>query len=106
MQSEVVTRSGGYALIVPAGDVESVAAQAGLEPDGYFWEGVIRVLVQQQAPDLKVRFTFDSDDSACVAEARDRATLDSIAALLADLVADPKRFARILSQRNPAEFLD
>jgi hypothetical protein len=95
-----------YVLSLPAGDVDGVAAGRGLEPDGYFWEGVVRQLVTTRCPQLADEFTYDSDEASFAAESRNRHALVTLSELLVELIDEPEHLHRLVATAVDAEFMD
>jgi hypothetical protein len=50
------TAPGEYSLSLVAGatDVDGLISELGHDPNGYFWEGIVELLVTTEAPRLKV----------------------------------------------------
>jgi hypothetical protein len=58
----VETEPGSYSLLLsPPTAVDGAIKEAGHEPNGYFWEGVARYLVQTEAPVLEDRIFYDPE---------------------------------------------
>ena len=101
----VETRPGSYALLLSAptavdGDIKEV----GHEPNGYFWEGVARYLVQTEAPALADRIFYDPEGSMFCAYAEGRDVLEALAALMRPLTADAVRGRRLVTDADAAGF--
>jgi len=58
------TAPGSYSLLLDAlTAVDGAIKEVGHEPNGYFWEGVARYLVQTEAPALADRIFYDPEGS-------------------------------------------
>jgi hypothetical protein len=81
---------GQWVLSLEAGatPVDDVIAELGHEPNGYFWEGIVEILVQSEAKDLDGRFDSDPEAGAYVALSADRAVLERLGSLLGRLAND------------------
>ncbi len=106
MQPLLARDGDGWVLSVPAGDVDGAAAERGIDPDGFFWEGIARQLVAKKAPDLADDFTYDSDFENFAAEGPAKAPLERLSALLVSVCEDPAQLRRLIDVSSPAEFED
>ncbi|WP_432990370.1 Imm51 family immunity protein [Dactylosporangium sp. CA-233914] len=90
--------SGRYSLWLEAGttDVDDVISDLGHTPNGYFWEGIVELLVVSEAPALKGRFESDPEGGAFCAYSDDRAALDDLAALLSSVATDEMHLRRLV----------
>jgi len=72
----IETEPGSYSLCLDAGStaVDDAIGQLGHEPNGYFWEGVVRWLLanDDEARPLGGRFDFDPEGGMFVAYAATR----------------------------------
>jgi hypothetical protein len=96
----VETTAGKYSLLLNAGDtaVDAIIESLGHEPNGYFWEGVATLLVQNEAPELADRFAYDPEGGMFSAYGTDRDALEKLGALMAAVANDPDK-ARALVDR-------
>ncbi|KKJ98512.1 hypothetical protein LQ51_24270 [Micromonospora sp. HK10] len=101
---------GEYSLSLAAGttDVDDVISELGHEPNGYFWEGIVELLVRSEAPTLEGRFSSDPEAGAFYATSTDRNALDDLAVLLHAVAADGHRLRRLVkfAEANGFEFDD
>lgn len=106
----IETGAGKYSLLLNAGttDVDALVEELGHEPNGYFWEGVARLLVSTQAPALEGRFSYDPEAGMFCAYGQDRSALDELAARMAVVATDPDRLRELiaLAAVNGFEFDD
>lgn len=85
-----------YCGELPADDA---IAEAGHEPNGYFWEG----LVQYLAPSLAERLELDSE-AGMFAAYGERSTLEQVQALVEPYIHDGERVATTISEAEAAGF--
>jgi len=78
--------------------------EVGHEPNGYFWEGVARYLVQTEAPALADRILYDPEGSMFCAYAESRDVLEALAALMRPLTTDAARVRRLVTDADAAGF--
>ncbi|WP_426512853.1 Imm51 family immunity protein [Dactylosporangium sp. McL0621] len=106
----VETRPGNHSLLLNAGStaVDEVVEELGHEPNGYFWEGVARLLVATEAPELEGRFGYDPEGGMFVAYGTDLAALERLGTLLAAVANDPTRMREVvvLAEERGVEFDD
>ncbi|TDB92726.1 hypothetical protein E1091_12650 [Micromonospora fluostatini] len=90
---------GAYSLLLDAGttDVDGVVEELGHEPNGYFWEGVARVLVGTEAPALDGRFAYDPEGSMFCAYGTDRDALAELAGRMSAVATDPERIRQVIA---------
>jgi hypothetical protein len=102
----IETRPGKYSLLLTAGDtqVDDVAEELGHEPNGYFWEGVARLLVRRQAPALEGRFSCDPEAGMFCAYGGDRAALEELGALMASVANDAERMRQLVAAAEAEGF--
>lgn len=100
------TSPGKWSLLLDAGTtaVDGLVEESGLDPGGYFWEGVARFLVQTRAPELDGRVSYDPEASMFCAYGPDRAALEELGTLLAAVAGDPDRMRRLLADARDAGF--
>jgi hypothetical protein len=78
---------------------------AGIEPHGYAWAGIARVLIDTHTPELADLVTFDCEADMFVAYGEDADALVALGTLLRDLYRAPDRLATLLRETNH-ELLD
>jgi hypothetical protein len=96
----IETSSGRFSLLLNAGttSVDGLIEQLGHTPNGYFWEGVARVLVSTKAPALEGRFSYDPEAGMFCAYGQDRGALEELKALMAGAANDPDRMRKLIAQ--------
>jgi hypothetical protein len=89
---------GEYSLSLEAGttDVDDLISELGHEPNGYFWEGIVELLVTNESPSLEGRFSSDPEGGAYIATSNDRDALDDLAVLLRAVAADGNRLRQLM----------
>jgi len=94
----IETSPGRYSLLLNAGttDVDRVVEGLGLDPGGYFWAGVARLLVSTEAPVLEGRFSYDPEAGMFCAYGTDRGALESLSKLLAAVAGDADRVRKVI----------
>ncbi|WP_184615445.1 Imm51 family immunity protein [Sphaerisporangium krabiense] len=94
----VESTPGKYSLLLDAGttQVDDVVEELGHEPNGYFWEGVARVLVDTEAAALEGRFSYDPEGGMFCAYGRDRGALEELGARMAVVATDADRMRRLV----------
>ncbi|MEU4676441.1 Imm51 family immunity protein [Micromonospora sp. NPDC023737] len=97
---------GEYSLSMEAGtaDVDDLISELGHEPNGYFWEGIVELLVRTEAPTLEGRFSSDPEGGAFYATSTDRNALDDLAVLLRAVAADGHRLRRLMEFAEASGF--
>jgi len=101
----VETEPGSYSLLLsPPTAVDGAIKEVGHVPNGYFWEGVARYLVQTEAPVLEDRIFYDPEGSMFCANAEDRDVLEALAALMRPLTPDVARVRRLVTDADAAGF--
>ena len=92
------TAPGEYSLSLEAGttDVDDMIAELGHEPNGYFWEGIVELLMRTEAPAIEGRFSSDPEGGAFFAYGNDRAVLDDLAVRLGAVVSDRDRLRKLM----------
>ena len=101
----VETEPGSYSLLLDAlAAVDGAIKEVGHEPNGYFWEGVARYLVQTEAPALADRILYDPEGSMFCANAESRDVLEALAALMRPLTTDAARVRRLVTDADAAGF--
>lgn len=100
------TAPGEYSLSLEAGttDVDDLISELGHEPNGYFWEGIVELLVATDAPDLVGRFSPDPEAGAFYATSNDRSALDDLAVLLRAVAADGNRLRELMETAEARGF--
>jgi hypothetical protein len=91
-----------------AGTTDDLVSELGHEPNGYFWEGTVELLITAEAPSLEGRFVSDPEGGAYFATSNDRDALDDLAVLLRSVVVDGIRLRQFMeySEANGFEFDD
>ncbi|MEV4135173.1 Imm51 family immunity protein [Dactylosporangium sp. NPDC049742] len=89
---------GEHRLCLVAGttEVDDVIVEAGHEPSGVFWEGIVELLIMGEAPHLDGRFEFDSEAGAFLASGPDRVALDELAARLQEVSVSGDRIRHLV----------
>ncbi|GAA3455199.1 immunity 51 family protein [Dactylosporangium matsuzakiense] len=106
----IETRPGNHSLLLNAGStaVDGAVAELGHEPNGYFWEGVARLIVAAKDPELEGRFKYDPEGGMFVAYGTDVAALEKLGTMMAAVANSPARLREIvaLAQEHGVEFDD
>src|SRR5262249_41021115 len=78
------TEPGRYSLWLEAGTTngDDLISELGHTPNGYFWEGIVELLVTSEACGPKGRFSCDPEAGAFCAHSHDRVVLEDLAARL------------------------
>ncbi|GLZ06599.1 hypothetical protein Acsp03_40650 [Actinomadura sp. NBRC 104412] len=102
----IETVPGKFSLPLAAGttQVDELVEELGHEPNGYFWEGVARLLVSTEAPGLDERFSFDPEGDTFCAYGTDRAALEELGALMAAAATDPARMRALITSAEADGF--
>ncbi|MGI5522449.1 Imm51 family immunity protein [Micromonospora sp. CA-259024] len=97
---------GEYSLSLEAGttDVDDLISELGHEPNGYFWEGIVELLLTTEAPTLEGRFSSDPEGGAFYATSNDRVALDDLAVLLRAVAADRNRLRQLMAFAEASGF--
>ncbi len=98
---EVADSDGSFSLTFPCGELpaDGAIADAGHEPNGYFWEGMLRYL----APHLAEQVELDAE-AGMFAAYGERSTLEDVAALLGSYLDDGQRVAAIIREAEESGF--
>ena len=93
-------RAWQVSLLLNAGStvVDGVIEQLGHAPNGYFWEGVARLLVSTKAPALEGRLSYDPEAGMFCAHGEDRNALEELGRLMAAVATDQERLRRVVAQ--------
>jgi hypothetical protein len=104
--SVIETRPGQYSLVLLVGttDVDEVITELGHEPNGYFWAGMVELLVETEATRLQGRFATDPEAGMYVAYGQDREALDDLAQLLRPVVGDARRLRGLVEFATSSGF--
>ncbi|WP_416903052.1 Imm51 family immunity protein [Micromonospora echinospora] len=106
----IETTPGKYSLLLNAGTtpVDGLVEELGHEPNGYFWEGVARLLVSTEAPALDGRFSYDPEGGMFCAYGADRNALEELAVRMAAVATDGERMRQVIAaaEANGFEFDD
>jgi hypothetical protein len=100
---------GSWSLILSEGDVVAmfdVVEKLGHSPNGYFWEGVAKMVVRQSAPDLEEVVDYDSEAGMFCARAPDKEALARLGGLMAPIVTSAKRLRMLMESANHLDFDD
>ncbi|KAB1117552.1 immunity 51 family protein [Micromonospora aurantiaca] len=102
----IETTPGQYSLLLDAGTtpVDSVIAELGHEPNGYFWAGVAEVLVSSEAPTLEGRFAYDPEAGMFCAYGTDRGALQELEALMKVVATGGERMRRLVNDAEARGF--
>jgi hypothetical protein len=101
----VKTAPGSYSLLLDVlTAVDGAIKEVGHEPNGYFWEGVARYLVQTEAPALGNRISYDPEASMFCAYGESRDALEALAALMQPFTTDAARVRRLVTDADAAGF--
>jgi hypothetical protein len=102
----VETEPGQYSLWLEAGitDVDELIAELGHEPNGYFWEGIVELLLMTEATTLEGRFSVDPEGGAFVAYSQDREALEDLAGRLRAVVTDGNRLRKLMDFAKSSGF--
>ncbi len=106
MRPVITQKDGTYTLSLEARDIEGIAATRALEPDGYFWEGVVRELVAARQPTLAGQFRYDSDQERFAARSRHRDVVMTLQGLLVQVLDHPDELRHLVGRAVDAEFMD
>lgn len=74
--------------------------------NGYSWEGVIRHILQEQAPDLLTHIQFDPEAGAFFAFVDTSANRQRVVEVLLPICSDLEKFNAYLSKIDPSEMDD
>ncbi|BCB78139.1 hypothetical protein GCM10022251_32480 [Phytohabitans flavus] len=102
----IETTPGKYSLLLNAGstEVDDVIAELGHEPNGYFWEGIAQLIVQDEAPALAGRIEYDPEGGMFVAYGTDRAALEDLGERMSALASDEERMRELVTTAEEAGF--
>lgn len=100
------TAPGKYFLWLEAGttDVDDLISELGHEPNGYFWEGIVELLLTTEAGALEGRFECDPEGGAFVAYSEDRSVLDDLAGRLRVVASDGNRLRTLVDHAESVDF--
>lgn len=97
----------GHSLLLTGwSELMPVIEAAGLEGNGYTWEGVARLLVARHLPDLADQLEHDSESGMFAVYSSNRKVLESLGALMRDLYRSPERLSVLLTSVDPDFFDD
>ena len=104
--SLVETKPGHFSLLLHAGStsVDSRVEELGHEANGYFWEGVAQLLVKTEAPSLEGKFDYDPEGGMFAAFGEDRAALEQLGALMAQVANDEARLRSLMATAEAIDF--
>jgi hypothetical protein len=102
----IETTPGKFSLLLNAGTttVDAVIEELGHTPNGYFWEGVARMLVSTKGPALEGRFGYDPEAGMFCAYGQDRAALEELGTLMAAVATDRDRLRKLVAQAKAKGF--
>jgi hypothetical protein len=102
----VESAPGRYSLTLVAGttDVDALIVELGHEPNGYFWEGIVELLIATEAAGLEGRFTPDPEAGAFFAYGNDQGALDDLAARLRVAATDRNRLRQLMELAEATGF--
>jgi hypothetical protein len=97
---------GAWSLVLPAGETpaEQAISDSGHAGNGYFWEGVAQRLVEERAPDLATRLSYDPEAGAFVAYGPDQDALTQLGRLMATVANDRERLAALIARAEADGF--
>lgn len=97
---------GRWVLSLEAGTTPVDAAIVALhhEPNGYFWEGIVEIIVRTEAPDLDGRFDSDPEAGAYVAYGEDRVALERLGTLLSRIANDASLLRALVAKAEADGF--
>lgn len=103
---KLIEHEGRYSLLLNAGDtsVDELIEDLGHEPNGYFWDGVARLLVESHAPDLAERFETDPEGGMFAAVGTDKDALIRLGKLLASYANDAAKMRALVADADAAGF--
>jgi len=89
---------GRISLLLDCGTtpVEDAIRASGHEPNGYFWEGIATILVEEQLADLEGAFDYDPEAGMFCAVGQDRAALERLGVAMAAVANDAARLAALV----------
>jgi hypothetical protein len=102
----IETKPGRFSLLLNAGytDVDGLIEELGHTPNGYFWEGVARLLVRTKASELDGRFSYDPEAGMFCAYGEDRGALEELGRLMAAVATDGARMRTLVAQAKAKGF--
>lgn len=97
---------GRISLLLDCGttSADEAIAASGHEPNGYFWEGVATILVEQDLPDLEGAFDYDPEAGMFCAIGEDRAALERLGTAMAAVANDPARLTALVAAAQARGF--
>lgn len=100
---KIIEHEGRYSLLLNAGDTKAddVIFEMEHEPNGYFWEGVALLLLQDH-PELEGRFDFDPEGGMFCAFGSDRPALEELGKLMAAIANDPAAAKALIEKAHAA----
>jgi hypothetical protein len=100
------TTPGSFSLLLDAGEtaVDAVVEELGHTPNGYFWEGVARFLVETEAPALDEHLDYDPEAGMFCAYSEDRAALEQLGQLMAAVANDSGRLRTLVAAADERGF--
>ena len=99
---EIEQTATGFTLLMYAGTAPAAPDVYGLgfEPNGHFWEGITRVLLQTRLPGLIERLAFSSDGDTLLIHGSDRTELEGLGVLVAEAVSDADLLRDLVDQAD------
>jgi Immunity protein 51 len=103
----VETEPGMYSLLLNAGETmaDETIESAGHEPNGYFWQGVARFLLEPDPGNLLGKLDFDSEGGMFCAYGKDRSALEELGKRMAEVANSPERVEDLLRKADEQGFV-
>src|SRR5215831_5144093 len=78
-----------YGLMLLVGPLQAEFDARRLSGTGYTWQGVVESLVRMRCPQIEPELQYDPEADMFVVRSSDRGALESVAALIQAVIADP-----------------
>lgn len=104
---KLIEYEGSHTLILPVCTwpaADAVVEAAGHTPNGYFWEGVARRLLDGELAPHAAALDFDPEGDTFVAHAAEPAPLKALDAALRALLGDPPALAALVAAADAEGF--
>jgi hypothetical protein len=99
--------SGQYSLLFYELDTTAAVFEAQHHlPNGYAWEGVVRVLLAERSPESLDRFNIDSEADMFCAYGTDPEALREVGRAISDAVADHELLAAAIARATRDNVMD
>lgn len=101
----IETTPGKFSLLLVAGEtpVDEIIFALEHEPNGYFWEGVAQLLLEDH-PLVMERVDFDPEAGMFCAYGEDRGALEALGELMAAVATDEVRVRELLARAEASGF--